>query len=364
MFDQARIKELEAERRRSAEGAEEANTRGRLSSAVKTIFHGLDQDVHAVVDTDEHVGAVHATAEVFDARTEESFRYLQVFTAMSMSFAHGANDIANAVGPMAAIYFVYKNGVVKKSTDQSTESALYWILFLGGVGIWLGLATLGYIIMRTLGVKVAKMTASRGFAAELGPALIVVIGSKLSLPLSTTHCVTGSVVGIGMTERSRGVNYYVLPRIIAGWVLTLVVAGGGLGGAVLAGLLRPRRVRHPGPQLLPGAAAAVRRKRRVGCGEHRVPAHVGPLRPHLVGHGHEPQPYRARPGQDPGRQPVRGGGDARDGAGPADGRADGRVPQLPAVGVVVAGLEPTQGFASGACSTAAFVELPESSPAH
>ena len=219
--DTARIRELETQAKERKAALEE----GQGKSIFKTVFKGLDSDVHAVIETDVHVGAIHSAAEVFDARTEEAFKYLQVFTAMSMSFAHGANDIANSVGPMAGIWYVYKTSKLTKKTDSATVNDMYWLLALGALGICLGLSTLGYIIMRTLGVKVAKMTPTRGFAAELGAAFIIVIGSKLGLPLSTTHCITGSVVGIGLTERSGGVNYWVLPKIIAGWVLTLIFAG-------------------------------------------------------------------------------------------------------------------------------------------
>ena len=193
VYDMARVRELEAERRQKKLDLAE----GEGKSIIKTVFQGLDNDVHAVIDTNARVNAVHTSAEVFDARTEEAFKYLQVFTAMSMSFAHGANDIANSVGPMAGIWYVYKTSKLTKKTDSATVNDMYWLLALGALGICLGLSTLGYIIMRTLGVKVAKMTPTRGFAAELGAAFIIVIGSKLGLPLSTTHCITGSVVGIG-----------------------------------------------------------------------------------------------------------------------------------------------------------------------
>jgi len=221
VYDMARVRELEAERRQKKLDLAE----GEGKSIIKTVFQGLDNDVHAVIDTNARVNAVHTSAEVFDARTEEAFKYLQVFTAMSMSFAHGANDIANSVGPMAGIWYVYKTSKLTKKTDSATVNDMYWLLALGALGICLGLSTLGYIIMRTLGVKVAKMTPTRGFAAELGAAFIIVIGSKLGLPLSTTHCITGSVVGIGLLERSRGVNYFILPKIIFGWIITLIFCG-------------------------------------------------------------------------------------------------------------------------------------------
>merc|ERR1719284_1991204 len=124
----ARVRELEAERRQKKLDLAE----GEGKSIIKTVFQGLDNDVHAVIDTNARVNAVHTSAEVFDARTEEAFKYLQVFT--SMSFAHGANDIANSVGPMAGIWYVYKTSKLTKKTDSATVNDMYWLLALGALG--------------------------------------------------------------------------------------------------------------------------------------------------------------------------------------------------------------------------------------
>lgn len=167
-----------AEKRAAAE-----NTSGGIYSFV---MNQMNKDIHANIKDSEYVSAIHNNAEKFDPRAEEAFKYVQVFTAICDSFSHGANDVANAMGPFAAIYLVYTTGVVEKDNDLGNNA--FWILGLGGVGIVAGVALYGYKIVAAIGVKIAKITPSRGFAIELGSAIMVIIGSRLEIPLSTTHC--------------------------------------------------------------------------------------------------------------------------------------------------------------------------------
>lgn len=147
-------------------------------------------------------------------------RHAQVLTSCVDSFAHGANDVANAVGPFSAIYAIFK----KEELNSKSETE-EWILVIGGFGIVLGLSTYGYHIIKAIGVKLTKITPSRGFAIELGSALIIATGSFLGLPLSTTHCQVGATVAVGLLEGAKGVSWVIVAKSVAGWVFTLVIVG-------------------------------------------------------------------------------------------------------------------------------------------
>ncbi len=128
--------------------------------------------------------------------SESQFAYLMIFTSCAVAFAHGSNDVANAIGPLAAI-----NQATSQLLNQPyTLETPLWILFLGAAGIVLGLATLGYRVMKTIGENIVKLTPSKGFSAQLAAALTVVIASQLDMPVSTTHTLVGAVIGIGLVE--------------------------------------------------------------------------------------------------------------------------------------------------------------------
>jgi sodium-dependent phosphate transporter len=194
-------------------------------SSEKGSLKNWNVDVHKVVGNDEIVKSIHETAEEFDPRVEARFSCLQVLTATCDSFAHGANDVANAVGPFFAIWAIYQEGATSKKVDVGDNA--FWILALGGLGIVLGLATMGATIIQAIGVKLAKITPSRGFSIELGAALVVLIGSTQGWPLSTTHCQVGATVGVGLLEgrASEAINWKLFGRICVGWIVTLVTAG-------------------------------------------------------------------------------------------------------------------------------------------
>ena len=154
----------------------------------------------------------------FDPATEKLFSYLQVITAVFNSFAHGANDVSNSIGPLAACLTIYQTGDVMQQAKVPTIA-----LVLGGVGIVLGLVCLGYKVMASMGVNMVTVTPSRGFTIELGAALIILMGSAFGIPLSTTHCKVGSTVGVGIAEGKNGVNWKLLYGVFAGWIITLVI---------------------------------------------------------------------------------------------------------------------------------------------
>lgn len=153
---------------------------------------------------------------------ERVFGVLMIFTACSMAFAHGSNDVANAVGPMAAVISVIQSGAV-----EAKAAVAPWILLLGGVGIVVGLATYGYKVMITIGKKITELTPSRGFAAEMSAAATVVIASGIGLPISTTHTLVGAVLGVGLARGIGALNIGVIGGIFASWIITLP-AGAGL----------------------------------------------------------------------------------------------------------------------------------------
>lgn len=142
-----------------------------------------------------------------------------IFTACSMAFAHGANDVANAVGPLAAIAGVIQSNGVAELTAKSAVPA--WVLLLGAVGIVVGLATYGYKIIATVGRGITELTPSRGFAAELATASTVVGASAIGLPVSTTHTLVGAVLGIGLARGIGALNLRVIGSIFMSWAITL-----------------------------------------------------------------------------------------------------------------------------------------------
>lgn len=147
---------------------------------------------------------------------ERVFGVLMIFTACAMAFAHGSNDVANAVGPMAAVISVIKSGSVEANSSVQPE-----LLLIGALGIVVGLATYGYKVMITIGKKITELTPSRGFAAEMSAAATVVIASGFGLPISTTHTLVGAVLGVGLARGIGALNIGVIGGIFASWIITL-----------------------------------------------------------------------------------------------------------------------------------------------
>lgn len=153
---------------------------------------------------------------------ERVFAVLMVLTACSMAFAHGSNDVANAVGPVAAILSTASTGSVLQQS-----SVPLWVLLLGGVGIVIGLATYGRFVIATVGEQITHLTPSRGFAAEMAAAATVVMASGTGLPISTTQTLVGAVLGVGFARGIAAINLGVVRSIFFSWIITLP-AGAGL----------------------------------------------------------------------------------------------------------------------------------------
>ncbi|KAL3443597.1 phosphate transporter [Aspergillus insuetus] len=194
--------------------------------AKKAFLNGIEQDI---VSAQGNAGKLsgdlektHAHAAHYDNEAEYMFSFLQILTACTASFTHGANDVANAVGPYATIYAIWRSGALE---GAKTEVPI-WILVFGGAGISIGIWTYGYHIMRNLGNKLTLHSPSRGFTMELGAAIAVIIATRLKLPVSTTQCITGATVGVGLCNGTwRTINWRMVAWIYMGWIITLPCAG-------------------------------------------------------------------------------------------------------------------------------------------
>ncbi|MCL7939654.1 inorganic phosphate transporter [Halomonas sp. ATCH28] len=154
---------------------------------------------------------------------EQVFGVLMIFTACAMAFAHGSNDVANAVGPLAAVISVVQTG----GDVEGAALVPWWVLVLGGGGIVVGLVTYGHKVIATVGTGITELTPSRGFAATLSAATTVVLASGTGLPISTTHTLVGAVLGVGLARGIAALNLRVIGTIIMSWLITLP-AGAGL----------------------------------------------------------------------------------------------------------------------------------------
>ena len=150
------------------------------------------------------------------ATVERVFAVLMVITACSMAFAHGSNDVANAIGPVAAVVSVAQSGVVGQDAPVPI-----WILLLGGAGIVIGLATYGRHVIATVGGRITALTPTRGFSAELAAAFTIVFASGTGMPVSTTHTLVGAVLGVGMARGISAINLNVVGRIFVSWIVTV-----------------------------------------------------------------------------------------------------------------------------------------------
>ncbi|KAF9330730.1 hypothetical protein BG006_006332 [Podila minutissima] len=178
---------------------------------------------HDINENSEAVENIHDNSTRYDAKTEQLFCTLQVLTACFSSFAHGSNDVANAIGPLTTIYYIWKHAAV----DVTGTPVPAWILAYGGIAIDIGLLTYGYRVMATLGNNITFMSPSRGFSVSLGTSLTVLTCSKLGLPISSTHCITGSTAAVGLASGGgrKSINWKILAHIGSSWLMTLPAAG-------------------------------------------------------------------------------------------------------------------------------------------
>jgi len=154
-------------------------------------------------------------------QVEKIFAVLVIITSCTVAFAHGANDVANAIGPLAAVVEIVKYNVIPEKVPVEM-----WVLALGGLGIVVGLATFGYRVMRLVGMKVTEITPSRGVAADLSTMATVLTCSKMGLPVSTTHTLVGAIIGVGLARGITAINRKVVASIFTSWFVTIPVSAG------------------------------------------------------------------------------------------------------------------------------------------
>lgn len=198
------------------------------------LLKGVNTDIHKVIEENTAVKQIHDNAEVFDPQTEIVYQYLQIFSAICVIFAHGAGEVGYMAGPLGSIWSIINDGKLDKKIAPPI-----WIILIGAFGLVVGLATYGYNVTRAVGTKLAKISPSRGFAAELATALTILIASQYGLPTSSSQCITGAIVGVGMLEGVKGVNWKLFATTFASWVSTMVVMGVGVSALFAQGIYAP-----------------------------------------------------------------------------------------------------------------------------
>jgi inorganic phosphate transporter, PiT family len=198
-----------------------SSTKGELQYHVGLIL----EEVKGIEQSLQQKQAVSDSHSEF-LKVEKIFSYLQIMSACMMAFAHGANDVANAIGPLSAAVAILTTGLFAVDAPVPT-----WALALGGVGIVIGLATWGWRVIETIGKKITELTPTRGFAAEFGAATTIVLASRLGMPISTTHTLVGAVLGVGFARGLEAVNLTTTRDILISWVVTVPI------GAILAIIL-------------------------------------------------------------------------------------------------------------------------------
>jgi PiT family inorganic phosphate transporter len=212
--------------------------RSMATPEIEKDIEDIGEDVDGLLEKVRESEASSNTREEYRF-VEKVFAYLQVLSACFVAFAHGANDVANAIGPFAAVVSLAKEGA---GALEATTPVPAWILLVGGAGIVAGLSMWGWRVMATIGEKITELTPSRGFAAEFAAATTIVVASRLGIPISTTHTLVGAVLGVGLARGMESLNRRVVRDIVTSWVVTLP-AGAGLSivfffiiKAVLGGL--------------------------------------------------------------------------------------------------------------------------------
>lgn len=213
------------ERVRMALEQAKALSAGEINYQIATLLEEVDSTSQTIQNPEEYAQTSHEFSLI-----EKMFGYLQVISACLMAFSHGANDVANAIGPVSAAIAILQTGVI--AINATIPS---WTLALGGLGIVMGLATWGWRVIETVGKKITELTPTRGFAAEFGAAFTVLLASRLGLPISTTHTLIGAVIGVGLARGIEALNLGMMREIATSWIVT--VPAGAISAGVIFTLL-------------------------------------------------------------------------------------------------------------------------------
>ena len=198
---------------------------GNIKAQWKNLFN-FDYGMDFFDVLNDSVEEMHNRAEKFDPNTEKVFGFLQIFSATCVMFAHGAGEVGYMAGPLATIYDVYTTGTLSKKVN-----APIWIIIISAVSLVTGLATYGRNVVKAVGKEMAKITPTRGFAAEVATAMVIMVAAQYGLPTSSSQCITGGIVGIGLVEGMEGVNWKFFTQTFSSWIMTMVVMG--LGTALM-----------------------------------------------------------------------------------------------------------------------------------
>ena len=200
------------------QNAKESRTKS--NSITSKLSRFMTSNATKAITVEDDVNELHDNAEKFDVKTEQLYGYVQVLTAMFASLSHGANDVANAIGPLATIYHIYINKSINTTVHVPIE-----LLAFGGLAIDVGLFTMGYKLMSVLGTEMTFLSASRGFAAELAVSLTVISAASLGIPVSTTQCICGATAGIALSNGTfSALNWKLMFKIFMGWIITMPIA--------------------------------------------------------------------------------------------------------------------------------------------
>ena len=202
-----------------------------ILTAVKEHFN---PDLESKVEEDELVSAMHKAAEVFEDKAEYIFSFLQVFSAISVVFAHGAGEVGYMAGPLAAIWDYTQKGVLVKKVEPPI-----WIILISAFGLVVGLAAYGQKLTMAMAVKLTKLSPTRGFAAELATATVIMVAAQFGLPTSSSQCIIGGLVGVGLLEGMKGVNWKFFAAQAASWVVNLFLSMGIVAAIFAQGVYSP-----------------------------------------------------------------------------------------------------------------------------